>query len=300
MLGLAFPPNFRETGFFFVNYTDRNGDTVVSRFHVDPGTNRADAGSESRVLFVDQPAANHNGGNLVFGPDGMLWIGMGDGGGAGDRFGNAQNPASLLGKILRIDVTSDTSKPYTIPADNPWVSQQWNGRKMVPEAWSLGMRNPWRFSFDPQTKALWIADVGQNAYEEINRIDSGPNGYPQGGLNFGWPVMEGTHCYPASAQCRSDGLVMPVFDYARTSPRCSITGGYVYRGAQFPALNGVYLFSDYCSGEIWALAQGAGGRYQASLLLDSPYFVSSFGRDDAGELYVTDLSGGGVYRVVVR
>lgn len=294
LLGLAFAPNYSETGYFWVNYTDLNGDTVVSRFHTPAETpNQADPASEFVTLQVDQPAANHNGGMVLFGPDGYLWIGMGDGGGANDRFGNAQNPATLLGKMLRLDVTSNPDVPYTIPADNPWVEADWNGADVVDEAWALGLRNPWRFSFDRATGDLWIADVGQNQYEEVNVT---PAGSP-GGLNYGWPIMEGMHCFQ-SADCRGDGLVMPVAEYDHSSG-CSVTGGYVYRGSAFPALNGVYLFADYCSGVMWATVPEGDG-WATYEMLRSGAMVSSFGEDEAGELYVTDLASGTVYRLVVQ
>ncbi|MCC6166196.1 MAG: PQQ-dependent sugar dehydrogenase [Caldilineaceae bacterium] len=294
LLGLAFDPNYPETGYFWVNYTDRNGNTVVSRFHTAAETpDQADPASEFVTLQVDQPAANHNGGMVLFGPDGYLWVGMGDGGGANDRFGNAQNPATLLGKMLRLDVTGNPDVPYMIPADNPWVEADWNGADVVDEAWALGLRNPWRFSFDRATGDLWIADVGQNQYEEINVT---PAGSP-GGLNFGWPIMEGMRCFQ-SADCSSDGLVMPVAEYDH-SGHCSVTGGYVYRGSAFPALNGVYLFADYCSGALWATVPEGDG-WATYPMLQTGIMVSSFGEDEAGEVYVTDLAGGGVYRLVVQ
>jgi glucose/arabinose dehydrogenase len=295
LLGLAFVPDFAGTGAFFVDYTDLSGDTVLSRFRVTGDA--ADPAGEVKVLGIDQPAANHNGGNLVFGPDGRLWIGTGDGGGANDRYGNGQNPATLLGKMLRLDVTGDPAKPYTIPSDNPWVTAQWNGRDVRDEIWALGLRNPWRYSFDRATGDLWIADVGQNQYEEINRVPAGAGGALDGGLNFGWPIMEGTHCFPDTAACRRDGLTLPVAEYPHGPDGCSITGGYVYRGAAVPGLAGAYLYGDYCSGRIWALTQGSNGAWQSRLLLESGLSISSFGEDEAGELYVADLSGGAVYRI---
>lgn len=294
LLGLAFAPDYANSGHFFVNYTERGGRTAVARFAVTGDPNRADPGSEFRILTLDQPAANHNGGMLLFGPDGYLWVGTGDGGAANDRFGNGQNPSTLLGKMLRLDVTSDTGAPYQVPADNPWVQADWNGRDMRDEVWAVGLRNPWRYSFDRATGDLWIADVGQNLYEEVHYV---PAGSP-GGLNFGWPIMEGTHCFPETAACERAGLEIPVVDYAHAGNGCSITGGYVYRGSASPALAGVYLYGDYCSGKIWGLAREGNG-WRSALLLESGLNISSFGEDEAGELYVVDLRGG-VYRVVVE
>ncbi len=291
LLGLAFPPDYARRGVFFVNYTDRRGDTVIARFGLTADPDRADPASERLVLKIAQPAANHNGGMLAFGPDGYLYVGMGDGGGAGDVYRNGQNPEALLGKLLRLDVTTDPARSYTIPADNPWVAAQWNGRDVRDEVWAVGLRNPWRFSFDRATGDLWIADVGQNVYEEVNRAPAGS----RGGLNFGWPIMEGAHCYPASATCQQAGLTLPVVDYTHGADGCSITGGYVYRGSRSPALAGAYLYSDYCSGKIWGLGRD-GDAWRSVELLDTDLNVSSFGEDEAGEVYVVDLKGG-VYRV---
>lgn len=294
LLGLAFAPDYESSGYLFVNYTNTSGDTVVARFQVtsdDP--NRADPASEFAVLGLDQPAANHNGGMLLFGPDGMLWIGTGDGGAANDRFGNGQNPATLLGKMLRLDVTSDPGQPYLIPPDNPWVDADWNGADVRDEVWAVGLRNPWRYSFDRATGDLWTADVGQNQYEEINLTPAGS----AGGLNYGWPLMEGMHCF-RSAECDSSGLVLPVAEYTHAG-HCSVTGGYVYRGQAFPALNGVYLYGDYCSGVVWALTPSGDGGWQSVEALRTSVQLSSFGEDEAGELYVTDLSGGTVSQLIV-
>jgi glucose/arabinose dehydrogenase len=290
LLGLAFPPNYAQTGFFFVNYTDASGDTVISRFSVSEDPNLADPASEFVILELAQPAPNHNGGNLVFGPDGNLWIGTGDGGAANDRFGNGQNPGTLLGKMLRIDVTTDPDRPYLVPTDNPWVQSDWNGQDVRDEVWAIGLRNPWRYSFDRETGDLWIADVGQNQYEEVNLV---PAGSP-GGLNFGWPIMEGTRCFPEGAQCDRSGLEIPVLDYSHAGGHCSVTGGYAYRGASLPELAGQYLYGDYCSGVIWSLSQ-EGGEWVNRQLFDTTSAISSFGEDEAGELYMLDLDGGGVY-----
>lgn len=294
VLGLAFAPNYTESGFFFVNYTDDDGNTVVSRFQVTTDdADQADPASEFVVLQIEQPASNHNGGMIAFGPDGYLYIGMGDGGGSGDRYGHGQNPETLLGKMLRIDVTSDPEQPYVIPADNPWVTQDWNGVDVRDEIWAVGLRNPWRFSFDRTSGDLWIGDVGQNQYEEIHYT---PTGNP-GGLNYGWPILEASDCYSNGDDCDKAGLELPVAHYSH-SGHCSVTGGYVYRGEQFPALQGVYLYGDYCSGMIWGSWFADG--WQTAELLDSNISLSSFGEDEAGELYVTNLSTGVLSRLVVE
>lgn len=290
LLGLAFPPDYAARKFFFVNYTNKQGDTVISRFNVTADPNAADPSSEFVVLTFDQPAPNHNGGNLVFGPDGYLWIGTGDGGGANDTFRNGQNPNTFLGKMLRLDVTSDPSKPYIVPPDNPATALGW---QVKPEAWALGLRNPWRYSFDRATGDLWIADVGQNLIEEVNVVRAGS----PGGLNFGWPLMEGANCFQ-QANCDQTGLVLPVTSYRHGADGCSVTGGFVYRGPQFPALQGVYLYGDYCSGRIWGLAAANPG--EPKLLLEAGAGLSSFGEDEAGELYITDLAKGTVRQIVVE
>jgi glucose/arabinose dehydrogenase len=293
LLGLAFPPDYAARGFFFVNYTDRNGDTVVGRYNVTADPNAADPGSEFVVLKIDQPAANHNGGDLAFGPDGRLWIGTGDGGAANDRFDNGQNPETLLGKMLRLDVTSDPNQPYVVPGDNPWLNAELGGKQVRPEIWAIGLRNPWRYSFDRLTGDLWIADVGQNQIEEVN-VARAPR---EGGLNFGWPIQEGNACF-RDRNCDPAGLVQPVAQYNHGENGCSVTGGYVYRGAQFPALVGAYLYGDYCSGRIWALDAANPGA--PVLVANAGAGLSSFGEDEAGELYITDLSKGVIRRVVVR
>lgn len=299
LLGLAFAPNYSARGHFFVNYTGQDGRTVVARFQVSADANVAEPASEFKILEIAQPAPNHNGGMLAFGPDGYLWIGTGDGGAANDRFGNGQNPTALLGKMLRLDVTSDPAQPYSVPPDNPWVTGTWNGQDVRDEVWAVGLRNPWRYSFDRLTGDLWVADVGQGTYEEINRIPAEQKGYPSGGLNFGWPIMEGTHCFPASANCDRAGLVLPIAEYTHAEGGCSVTGGYVYRGTAFPILDGVYFYGDYCSGFVWALPATADGTWQAERILETGLSISSFGEDEAGELYLTDLNGG-LYRLGVE
>ena len=285
LLGLAFPADFEQSGLFYVNYTDVAGDSVVSRFRLSSDPNYADAESEEILLQVDQPAANHNGGHLEFGPDGYLYIGLGDGGSQGDPNGNGQSLNTLLGKILRIDVNA--AAPYGVPADNPFA----NGGGLG-EVWAYGFRNPWRFSFDRATGDLYIGDVGQYQWEEIDFL---PGGYV-GPLNFGWNYFEGTHAYEGNPPSDAK-LTMPVAEYEHGSSRCSVTGGYVYRGAALPAWQGVYVYADYCSGEVFGLIQRADGAWETRLLYDTPYLVTSFGLDEAGELYLIDRSGG-VYQLL--
>ncbi len=308
LLSVAFPPNYTGKGYFYVYYTNLNGNNQISRFHIS-GANQANANSEELILSLNHPTQNnHNGGQLAFGPDGYLYIGTGDGGGAGDPPNNAQNPNTLLGKILRIDVEpgqppaitqahrsylplmlqgGPSPLAYRIPSDNPFVGQ--SGYRQ--EIWALGLRNPWRFSFDRLNDDLYIADVGQSAWEEVNHQPGSSNG----GENYGWRIMEGKHCYN-SQSCNQSGLTLPVWEYSHADG-CSITGGFVYRGSTYPALQGIYFFADYCSGKIWGLVKET-GVWQSSLLLDSPYNVSSFGEDEAGELYVVDRDGN-IYRVVL-
>jgi glucose/arabinose dehydrogenase len=286
LLGLAFHPGYAQNGLFFVNYTDRAGDTVVSRFSLGADPARADPASEVVLLALEQPAANHNGGHLAFGPDGYVYIGTGDGGASGDRFGNGQNGATLLGAMLRLDV--DGGEPYAVPPGNPFLDDP----GVRDEIWAIGLRNPWRYSFDRLTGELYIADVGQNQYEEVNVQ---PAGSP-GGENYGWPIMEASHCFPESQTCSQEGLILPVVEYDH-GQGCSVTGGYVYRGETFPSLRGIYLFGDYCSGRIWGLARSAGGTWQAAELAQTDLRISSFGEDEAGELYVLDMGNGVLYRI---
>jgi glucose/arabinose dehydrogenase len=287
LLGLAFHPDYASNGFFYVNYTDLRGDTTVSRFAVGSDPGRADPASETVLLVVAQPAANHNGGHLAFGPDGYLYIGTGDGGGAGDRYGNGQNPQTLLGAMLRIDV--DGGSPYAVPADNPFVGSP----GVRDEIWSIGLRNPWRYSFDRLTGDLYIADVGQNIYEEVNVQPAGSSS----GQNYGWPIMEGLHCYPDGSDCDPAGLTLPVAEYNHAQG-CSVTGGYVYRGQAFPALSGIYLYGDYCSGRIWGLVRSGDGAWQNAELGQADARISSFGQDESGELYLTDIAGGTLFRII--
>jgi glucose/arabinose dehydrogenase len=283
LLSVAFHPSYATNGYFYVNYTDNNGDTRVERYTVSANANVADPGSGKLLLLIDQPYANHNGGLVMFGPDGKLYIGMGDGGSGGDPQNRAQNRDSLLGKLLRIDV--DGGDPYAIPPDNPYAGG--GGRA---EIWAIGLRNPWRFAFDRPAGLLYIADVGQNLWEEVSVAPS-----DQAGLNYGWRIMEGTHCY-VSTPCNSTGLVQPALEYGHSNG-CSITGGFVYRGSRAPSLVGQYFYSDYCSGWIRSFTYSNGAVQQQTNwnLNVSIGSVLSFGEDSAGELYV--LAGGSVYRI---
>ena len=276
LLGLAFHPRFARNGRYFVNYTRADdGATVVAEYRVsaDPDRSRR---LERVLLTVPQPFSNHNGGMIAFGPDGFLYIGLGDGGGGGDPGNRAQDPEELLGKILRIDVGE---RPYGIPPDNPFVGG--GGR---PEIFALGLRNPWRFSFDRGNGRLLAGDVGQGRREEIDRI--------RRGRNYGWRILEGTLCFQPREDCDRTGLEPPLTEYGHRRGRCSVTGGYVYRGRAVPGLAGTYLFGDFCSGEIFGLRRG-----RRSILLDSELTIASFGEDEAGELYVLDVSAGAVHRV---
>ena len=287
LLGIAFPPNFASKGVFYVNYTDLSGDTVIARYRLS-SVNQADPLSKEVILQVDQPFPNHNGGQMAFGPDGYLYIGMGDGGGGGDPQNNAQNPGTLLGKILRIDVESNV-KPYAIPANNPFQSPNDGYRD---EIWAIGLRNPWRFSFDRQTGDLYIGDVGQNSFEEINvQTANSP-----GGENYGWSIREGTLPFnPNRGRLADKELTSPITGYPH-SQGTSVTGGFVYRGTTASDLQGVYLYGDFVSGKIWGLRRN-GARWESQLLLDTDFLISTFGEDSAGNLYITDFSKGTLYRL---
>ncbi len=283
LLGLAFHPRYIENGFFYVNYTDLQGDTRIERYTAAAGADLADVASAKLILQVEQPFGNHNGGLVAFGPDDMLYIGMGDGGASGDPQGHGQNRGTLLGALLRIDV--DGGDPYAIPGDNPFAGRP----GMRGEIWAWGLRNPWRFAFDAEDGLLYVADVGQNAWEEVNIQPA-----TLGGLNYGWNIMEGDHCYNA-ATCDRSGLTLPGFEYGHDEG-CSVTGGYVYRGARIPALDGHYFFGDYCEGWIRSLRYVNG---EVAEVREWPVgevsALFSFGVDAGGELYV--LSGSGrVYR----
>jgi glucose/arabinose dehydrogenase len=293
LLSVAFHPNFASNGVFIVNYTRASsnaadvGDTVIARYRVTPtGADVANPSTGQVLLTIDQPQPNHNGGLVMFGPDGMLFIGMGDGGGGGDvgaghaPQGNGQNLTTLLGKMLRIQV--GRTGPYTVPADNPSL-----GTNTRHEIWAFGLRNPWRFSFDRATGDMYVGDVGQNAWEEIDVQPAASTG----GENYGWPVWEGSHAYRGGSL---PGDIKPAAEYSHAGGNCSVTGGHVYRGTRVPSLQGFYFYGDYCSGKIWSLAR-VGGQWHATLILDTDFLISSFAEDEAGELYVVDLRGS-IYR----
>lgn len=269
LLGLVFHPIYKENGYFYINYTGDGGHTRISRFQASG--NVADPNSETVLLLIKQPYANHNGGGLDFGPDGYLYAGLGDGGSQGDPSKNGQNTTVMLAKILRIDVNN--GDPYSVPPDNPYGN----------EVWAYGLRNPWRISFDSATDDLWIGDVGQGQWEEIDYLPAGA----QGGANFGWSIMEGNHDYDASAQ---PGLLLPAVEYSHSKGGCSVTGGYVYRGSM-PDWRGIYIYGDYCTGFVWGLIPSADG-FQSQLLFQTDVNITSFGQDESGEIYLASDNGG--------
>jgi glucose/arabinose dehydrogenase len=299
LLGLALHPHFETNGWFFLNFTDKSGTTIVNRYTASPGANTASLTTAVRILTISQPYANHNGGHLAFGPDGYLYIGMGDGGSGGDPGNRAQSLNTLLGKMLRIDVDHwATGKHYSSPATNPYV-----GRTGLDEIWSIGLRNPWRWSFDRLSNRLWIGDVGQSRYEEIDRSMVSGSIATGRGANYGWRQLEGRVCYNPPTGCTTAGMQMPLVAYSHTASdvdNCSVTGGYVYRGTKYPVLVGGYLYGDFCSGRIWAVSAGASTPASGRILRGSDWSprlrISSFGEDEAGELYVCDLAGQ-IYRI---
>jgi len=280
LLGMVFHPEYPDSNYLYVNYTNNDGNTVISRFAVDVEGREADPGSESILLTQDQPFANHNAGDLNFGPDGLLYFGLGDGGSGGDPVDAGQRGDTYLGKMIRIDV--DQGAPYTVPADNPFL----NDPEVLDEIWALGLRNPWRFSFDRATGDMWIADVGQNELEEVNRQPADSDG----GENYGW------RCYEASSEFNTDGCgpastyTFPVWEYEHGPNGCSVTGGYVYRGSKIPELEGKYIYADYCSGRIWALSND-GGVWSSEELLDTDSQIGTFGENQDGELFLASLNG---------
>lgn len=310
LLGLAFHPDYLANGFFYVNYVNKKDTSIVSRFTVTENPEKANKESETIILQLAQPFGNHNGGHLAFGPkDGMLYIGFGDGGKWGDPYNNGQNLNSLLGSILRIDINKGDF--YSIPKDNPFVGD----KSKRAEIFCYGLRNPWRFSFDRKTNDLIIGDVGQNLWEEVN-WNSWENAK---GANFGWRIMEGNHCYNPEDFCDTTGLIQPVHEYPNNAAYmkillgmdeaeatgCSVTGGYVYRGKENPDLYGRYIFGDYCTGRIWSFKLENGKPVGFINLRnkikkhssDIPLFISSFGEDSSGELYIVDYLGA-VYKFV--
>lgn len=293
LLGLAFHPNYEENGYFFVNYTNSAWDTRIVRYSRsadDP--NIADPNSALQILAVDQPAGNHNGGGIKFGPDGYLYIGLGDGGSGGDPWNNSQTPTTLLGKMLRIDVDVE-GLPYGIPPDNPFVEND----EVLDEIWALGLRNPWRYSFDRLTGDLWIGDVGQDAYEEIDFQPAAS----AGGENYGWRCYEGDEQYDDSPSCNGD-YTFPVYTLRNgfNSPYCSVTGGVVYRGSEYPELYGKYLYGDFCDDDLLSLEPDGNGGWTAEVLGEFPYTYSTFGEDSSGEVYFANFYGGQIYKITVN
>jgi glucose/arabinose dehydrogenase len=296
LLSVAFHPNFgilenEVSSRLFVNYTDLSGDTVISSFvarHDAPDS--AIAESETVILRLDQPFGNHNGGQIAFGPDGFLYVGLGDGGSSGDPLGNGQDPQTLLGALLRLDVDSPAEgRGYAIPADNPFVGNA-GGRD---EVWSYGLRNPWRFSFDQLNGNLFIADVGQNRWEELNYQPAGA----AGGTNYGWNRLEGSHCFQPRSDCDLPPLEGPIFEYEHQSDTCSIVGGYVYRGNLMPEAEGDYFLADFCSGRISRLREDTDSGWSEADSIEAGFQISSFGVDADGELYVLDYGDGRILRI---
>lgn len=283
LLGLAFHPDYESNGLLYVNYTSANsGRTVISRFSVSQeNDDMADPESETELLSFDQPYSNHNGGHLAFGPDGYLYIAVGDGGDAGDPHDNAQDRSTLLGSILRIDVDNpQNGNQYGIPPDNPFADNEEGYRE---EIFAWGLRNPWRFSFDAETGELWVADVGQGDREEINIVENG--------LNYGWNIMEGSICFPPGSDCDTNGLELPVFEYTQDNGDRSITGGYVYRGSWLPEMEGYYIYADFISGRIWALNPSDLEDPENTELYHADFNISSFGTDQNNELYICGFDG---------
>lgn len=294
LLSVAFHPEYESNGQFFVYYTDKKGAIVVARYNVSKSNPDQGDSLTGKILIVqEKPYANHNGGLALFGPDGYLYIGTGDGGAAGDPLDAGQNVDILLGKILRIDVNkTEGSLAYGIPADNPFATTNQGQTRAV---WAYGVRNPWRFSFDRATGDLYIADVGQNLYEEINYWKAGS----PSGVNYGWDTMEGFHCFADGAGCNQQGLQLPILEYNHRLGN-SVTGGNVYRGSLYPALQGLYFYADFGTGRVWAARAGANGVWENDEVMNAEAAVSSFGEDEAGELYFADYGGGNIYRVIAK
>jgi glucose/arabinose dehydrogenase len=287
LLSVAFHPRYTSNGYFYLHYTDRRGDVVIARYQVsDADPDVANPESETVLLRQDKEASEHNGGLVAFGPDGYLYVGIGDGGRWDDPWDNAQDRSVLLGKMLRLDVDGGT--PYAIPADNPFVNEP--GAR--PEIWAYGLRNPWRFTFDPATGDLLIADVGQKETEEINLLPAGARG-----LNFGWSRMDGRDCYLPTASCDPSPYTLPIAEYDH-SLGCAVVGGDIYHGAAFPSLRGIYFFADYCTGRIWGLQRTLDGSWERRELAKTGLTITSFGEDEAGELYLTTFTDHSIYRLV--
>lgn len=290
LLGIAFPPDYANSRVFYVYYTNHRDYAVLSRFSV-ADNDIADPASERVILQQEQPYPNHNGGQIKFGPDGYLYIALGDGGSGGDPLNAGQRLDTWLGKILRIDVDPNSvpeEEPYSIPEDNPFVDDE----AALPEIYAYGLRNPWRFSFDTETGDMFIADVGQNAIEEINLLPAGTDE----ALNFGWNILEGSSCFLETG-CDTTGHTMPILEYPHADGSCSVTGGAVYYGQNLSDLHGSYIFADFCSGLVWQGVQGDDGNWTMSEPIQSGLAISSFGVDESGELYVVDLNSGTVFRL---
>lgn len=285
LLGFAFAPDYDTSGTFYVHYTVGSPDrSVISRFSTTADGSEGDIESEQVLMEVDQPFQNHNGGEIAFGPDGYLYIALGDGGSANDPQEHGQDLGTLLGAILRIDVAGG-EEGYAIPSDNPFVDDP----NALDEIWAYGLRNPWRFSFDSVTAELWAADVGQDSREEINIVERGGN--------YGWRIMEGFECRGGGLDCDTEGFEPPIFDYPTAGGNCAITGGFVYRGEAIPALYGVYVYSDFCSGAIWGLRKDGMEYTEQGLMLDSGLMVSTLAQGNDGEIYVLEYGNGGVFRL---
>lgn len=294
LLGMAFDPNYGTNRRFYIFYTNGSGNLVIARYLVSTSNpDVADASSAVILKTITHPNNNHNGGMLAFGPDGCLYAGTGDGGGTGDPDGNGQNPSTLLGKILRLDPNSNTGDACTNNVTNPFAS---GGG--APEVWSLGLRDPWRFSFDRLTGALYIGDVGQSRREEVDVVLGANAGR---GLNFGWNIMEGFLCFNPPSGCNTSGLTLPILDYTHDNGACSVTGGYVYRGTLIPSVTGTYFYADFCAGFVrsFQLQNGALGTQTLWPLLNPGGQISSFGEDAQGELYIV-TQGGGLFRIVAN
>ena len=294
LLGMAFHPDFASNGEVFFSWTENNTSvSIISRFDTVPNGNTFSAINEQQVITLNQEFQNHNGGNIAFGPDGFLYIGFGDGGSGGDPNDRAEDPTNLLGSLLRLDV--DSANPFAIPLDNPFVSGRICTATVTPggncaQIYAYGLRNPWRFSFDMLDDTLWLADVGQGSWEEVNQITNGGN--------YGWDTREGAHCFEPSSNCPTAGLIDPVAEYNNDGVDRSITGGYVYRGTSLPELAGHYVFGDFGSGRIWCLVEDAPGNFSLEELLDTDLNIGSFAQGNDGEIYVLDIFGGGIYQIV--
>lgn len=294
LLGLAFHPGFKTNRKLYVSFTDLNSNIVVREYKTYVSSpNRVNTATARTIITIAKPYSNHNGGMLAFASGGYLFISTGDGGGSGDTGNRAQSVESLLGKMLRININGSTStRNYLIPSSNPYV-----GKAGLDEIYQLGLRNPWRWSFDRANGNMWIGDVGQGMWEEVNRAIRTSSGVGRG-INWGWRELEGTHCYKPATGCDTSGKTMPLLEYAHEGGRCSVIGGYVYRGSKIPALVGQYVYGDFCTGEIWAVPSGAAAPATPVRLRDTSLTISSFGEGGSGELFVLDRGGGRMYAIV--